>query len=113
MDLKESIYYDRKYHRVTNLLCSFLESGYENISDIDTIKSFVETESFDKKFIGETIEELKQVLALDPFPWEWIKHTANKYPPGKSHESTSDDYYKWVTWMLNTLIEETRKVGKL
>lgn len=66
--------------------------------------------------IKDTIKEGREVLALEPFPWEWVSSVTNKLVYDKEKNEWVEDeelYKKWVSWMLETLEKEGKRVGKL
>jgi hypothetical protein len=115
IDLEEGRKLSNKYEDFLCLLGYFLEDAYLSKAerdDLKTIKNFVDIPTFDNAMIMNTIDEGREILSLNPFPYEWIKSTANRYPFSKSFESTEADYYEWTKWIVDTLEEEAKKVGK-
>ena len=106
MELEKFDYYNDKYPKVSNLLLNFLEDTYyPERKDEDTIRRSVEKWSFE--YIYQTIKEGHEVLALEPFPHDWIGSVMN------AGWKTDDACKKWVNWMIEALEEEGKKVGKL
>lgn len=113
-----------------DLLLSFLEATYldydkpENISDnefaiqrdLATIKKYVE--ELDAQYITKTIKQGREILALEEFPWEWVGDTANRMPISKNFpfkrwdDVKSEDYYEWVTWIIDELEKYAKLAGK-
>ena len=113
MDLNKLDYYDEKYQRMSELLLNFLEDTYyPERTDEDTIKKCIK--KWNIEFIKETIKQGKAVLALDPFPWEWIYSVCGYkslfHILGNSKEAK---YFNWVEWMMKALEEEAKKARKL
>ena len=106
-----------KHHEFTNLLGIFLEHGYrredgENLKDIDAIREYIST--FDIDFIQKGLAQAKEILAMDPFPAEWIENTSgSQLPFDEGLDPTPENYRAWVEWMVKALEEEARKAGKL
>ena len=98
-----------------NLLCTFHEDTYyPERTDKDTIKRFVK--EMDSGSIKDTIKEGKEVLALQPFPHEWVSHVTNKLVYDQKRKKWVEDcelYKKWVKCMIEALEEEGKKQGKL
>jgi hypothetical protein len=107
-------YYNQKYHALSSLLLYFMLDTYlppEESDDLSTIKRFV-AEGLENGDIPDTLQQGREVLQLNPFPYEWIQSTVNRYPPGKSHETTPEDYYVWIKSVLDLLESEAIKAGK-
>ena len=105
-DLKYRKSMNDKYEEFLNLLLTFLEDTYyQERSDDDTIRRFVE--EMDGGSIKDTIKEGREVLALKPFPHDWIGSVMN------AGWKTDNACKKWVTWMLEALEKEGKRVGKL
>ena len=113
MNKTENIKLNAQYYEFSQVLLAYLESTYidEGEKDINTIKRYMG--EFDSEDVQQAIAEGKELLLLDPFPAEWVLSTCNRYPEGKSHETTDEDVYHWVKWMVKALEEEARKAGKL
>ena len=90
---------------------SYRREDGEKLKDIDAIREYVVT--FSAQYVQKGLAQGQEILAMDPFPAEWVMSTCNCYPEGKSHETTDEDYYHWVQWMIRALEEEARRVGKL
>ncbi len=106
----------KKYYDFENLLGSFFLDAtyYPERTDEETIRRFME--EMGEEAVRETIEEGRAVLALDPFPWEWVSHLTNGFPckPGEEKIYTKEYLVKkWVTWMIEALEEEGKRSGKL
>jgi hypothetical protein len=103
---------DKKYQGgLTNLLCYFLDDGYyEDRKDIDTIKRYVSI--FDSEVLQKTLDQGKEVLAMKPFPAEWITDTANR-GLGEIDDNIDKAALIWMQWIVTTLDEEAKKAGKL
>jgi hypothetical protein len=110
-DSKYRKYMRNTYGEVVNLLGTFLEDTYyPERTDEDTIRRFME--EMGEEAVRETIEEGRAVLALDPFPWEWVSGLTNKlvYDPEKNKWVEDAELYKqWVTWMVEALEEELKQ----
>jgi hypothetical protein len=113
MELEERDYYEEKYENFSYLLLKFmLDTYYPERKDEDTIRRFVE--EMCSESIKGTLKEGREILELQPFPWEWVYNVCGylslDYIEGKSKE---EKYFKWVTWMLEALEEEAKRVEKL
>ena len=96
-----------------NLLCTFHEDTYyPERTDKDTIKRFVK--EMDSGSIKDTIKEGKEVLALQPFPHEWVYTVTGYLSLNYIKANTKEEKFKkWVNWMIEALEEEGKKQGKL
>ena len=102
------------YPEMNNLLLYFLADGYlpiEEQDDLKTIQRFVSL--FNTVTITTALKEGKEILTLDPFPWEWICDTANRYPFSGQDYDSKEGYFHWLGWILLTLEAEAKKAGKL
>lgn len=112
--LEEGRAYRKKYSNVSCLLLYFHEDTYLEPQDrngLAVIQTYVSV--FDTEVIEDTLKELKEVLALEKFPAEWVQTTANLFPFNDEKQYNDEGYYKWVQWMLETLKIEAQKAGKL
>ena len=106
-----------KYDSFANLLLTFLEHGYrredgENLKDIDVINEFIK--DYDADFTQQCIVQAKEILAMEPFPEDWICRTSgDRLPFDDYREDTPENYRAWVQWMVKALEEEAQKAGKL
>ncbi len=105
MDLDVFDYYNDIYPKMSNLLLNFLEDTYyPERNDGHTICRSIEEWSVE--YIAQTIKEGRAVLALDPFPWEWVSAVTNKLVYDSEKNKWVEDellYKKWVTWMIESL----------
>ena len=106
MKIKEERYFNDKYGRVGCLLCYFLEDTYFDEGDMAVIEKYVaESEAH---VLQATLDQLEVVLALEPFPADWIMVSI--------FGSGTADPVKCKAWtreMTTALEIEARKVGKL
>ena len=102
-----------KYDEFNNLLAIFLMHGYEeDKKDIDAIREYVS--KFNAEFIKRGLAQAKEVLAMEPFPEDWIcRTTGDRLPFDDYREDTPENYRAWVQWMVKALEEEAQKAGKL
>ncbi len=108
MDIELHNKYRDLFGSLTCLLCYFLDDTYyDDRKNIDTIKRYVSI--FDKEELLKTLNQGKEVLALDPFPTEWILDTVY----GGGEDIVQDRTKKWLTEILELLEEEAKKAGKL
>ncbi|CAL7961848.1 conserved hypothetical protein [Alphaproteobacteria bacterium] len=81
-------------------------------SDQKIIEHYVEV--FCKEDLESTIKQGREVLALEPFPHEWVYNAVEwrslDCVPGDTLE---EKYYNWVKWLLEVLEAEARRAGKL
>ncbi|AIL64776.1 hypothetical protein NOVO_08365 [Rickettsiales bacterium Ac37b] len=118
MDIDQHRFFSNKYDWISCLLGYFLEDTYldlekpENLSpkefgtqlDLGTIKRYIET--FEAKYIMETIKQGREILALEEFPSKWIADTCNfSYP-------TIEEHKEWVTWVIDELEKHAKIAGK-
>jgi hypothetical protein len=64
--------------------------------------------------IQQIIEEGHKVLAMEPFPWEWVRSMSGLLiydEDTKKLVENSDLYHKWLTKILFIFEEETKKTG--
>lgn len=103
-----------QYDWVSCLLLYFLEDTYlppETRDDTNTIKRFIS--EFDSEYLNLTITQGREVLAMDPFPHDWISNTTNLLVYDQEKKEWVDDpklYKEWVSWILQTLEEEAKSV---
>ena len=103
-----------KYSKFENLLLSFEETSYENMSDYKTIELFVE-EAHKNSILG-AIKQGKELLALpaDKFPADWVIDITQG---GRNLSKLGIHGYPgqrgWVKWMVEELEKEAKKQGKL
>ena len=81
--------------------------------DKDVIKESALIDS--AECIRITLEEGKEVLAMEPFPWEWICDIVGTYwdKDNKVFIEEPKFYYDWLAKILAILEEEAKKQGKL
>ena len=108
-------YYQDIYEYFSSLLFYFYYDGcYPGRKDKDTIERYVK--EHEKWKISQTLKEGREILELQPFPWEWVSGVTNKLVYDKEKKEWVEDevlYKKWVTWMIEALEEEGKKAGKL
>ena len=118
------LYYVSTYKELDNLLAYVSERQ----TDLEAIREYIANEydtvelaksegrEIDYDTIPQCIKEGKEVLKLQPFPWEWIRSSSNRYPFNKKYpwgvQPTSEEYQEWIKWLLDTLEEEAIKAGK-
>ena len=119
-------YYEAKYEEFDHLLGVYFALGYhwgptdEKViqqylqDEGDTIKKVRRKEEKIKVLIlEECLKEGREVLKLDPFPFDWIMNSANRALTNIEGDSRESKCRKWVTWILDTLEKEAKKQGKL
>lgn len=87
---------------------------YKEKKDEETILRYITT--LDPESIADCLKEGREVLELNPFPWEWVCSSANGFGYTSGEENSYSDEElckKWVTSVLNILEEEAKKAGKL
>ena len=105
-------HFDQTYNNFFQILAYFLEGGYLEESEDETIKRFCSVR--DKDRIEKAIKEGKEVLKLEPFPWEWISDTAHIFLDQikritknrkftKEEENNSEDVKEWTKWVIKAL----------
>lgn len=88
-----------RYYKITSFLCSFMEDvmatdGVEGKSDREVVEAHVQRCPESSK---EALEQSKDVLREDPFPWEEIRDITNRY---FRNEKEARDWFITVTKML-------------
>ena len=113
MDLEKRKYYNNKYENLAELLGSFLFATYDlNETDEETIRKHVLL--YDSESIKDTLKEGKEVLALKPFPHEWVYAVTGYLSLDRIKADTKEEKFKkWVSWMMEALEKEGKKQGKL
>jgi hypothetical protein len=80
--------------------------------DLITINKFVNI--IDKECIHYAIKQGKEVVAMEPFPSEWVSDVVNRFPFNLDYHNTKDqDYKEWLQWLLDNLEIEAKKAGKI
>lgn len=104
-----------KYNCFASLLLEFYLC-YKRL-DEDTLdkcmKTYIKRFKNNIKEIQDTILEGRKILALEPFPWEWVTDTCNSYPYGDPTKNTKEDCYLWVKWFIDLLEEKAIAAGVL
>lgn len=119
------LYYVSQYKELDNLLAYISQKEI----DSEAIKKYIECEydtvelaksegreiSYDT--IPQCIKEGREVLKLKPFPWEWIRSSANGigyYTPEEANIYSKEELAKrWLTFIIDALEKEAIKAGKL
>jgi hypothetical protein len=99
-----------RYEDFGSLLCYFHTKGK---TDAEIIKIFVNVPTFSAESIKKTIEEAKEVLNLNPFPYEWIYLDCGYKSLDHYSGEPGERYYKWTKWIVEVLEEEAKKAGKI
>ena len=88
---------------------------YDKYTDKDIILKMAQKDS--SEIIKRTLKEGKQVLEMEPFPWEWVAETyyggVYDTTKGKWVFDDPDLYKKWLKDMLQILEGEAKKQRKL
>lgn len=90
-------------------------ADYDTTNEDKIIESFVNYYQ-DKKDIVRILTEGRQVLALEPFPWEWVQSAYESRVFDAEIGKWVEDpviYHKWLQGILLKLEEEAKKQGKL
>ena len=120
----------KKYEEFHSVFLSrFILAGYEKKTDLETIKEYIKYEydtvelaksegrEIDYDTIPQCIKEGREVLKLKPFPWEWIRSSANGigyYTPEEANIYSKEELAKrWLTSIIDALEKEAIKAGKL
>lgn len=94
-------------YKIINLLLHLSPEcvDYKTTTEQKVIEDFVN--SFSKQSIAVTLKEGKEVLAMDPFPWEWIEQMM--YTAFNDEEDAKNTLID----ILKMLEAEAKKQGKL
>ncbi len=119
------LYYVDQYKEFDNLLAYLSERK----TDLEAIQDYITNEydtvelaksegrEIDYDTIPQCLKEGREVLELQPFPWEWIRSSANGigcYTPEDAEIYSKEELAKrWVTWIIDTLEKEAIKAGKI
>ena len=119
------LYYVDQYKEFDNLLAYLSERK----TDLEAIQDYITNEydtvelaksegrEIDYDTIPQCLKEGREVLELQPFPWEWIQISSNRYPFNKKYpwgmSPTSEEYHEWIEWIIDTLEKEAIKAGKI
>ena len=106
----------KKFKYIDSYLLAFSPEliDYKSVTESEIIKNVVNSCSI--KFIQITIEEGKEVLAMEPFPWEWLCNMRGYYSCDTRTFKMIEDqgfYYDWLAKVLAMLEDEAKKHGKL
>ena len=97
------------------LLLYFDPNDYEiDTTDKDIVNIMVS--DFENITVTKVLQEGQEVLAMDPFPWEWVQDVSQTLVYDEQKKQWVEDpiiYKKWLTKILTMLQEEAIKVGKL
>jgi len=112
--MSENILYSEKFSSINCLLCYF-DDYDSNGTDAGSIAKFIEENpSFT---IQSAINQGKQLLTLQDFPYRQIGIISNRLPgirPSLEHsEPTRENYYNWIKWIIEKLEKEAKRYGKL
>ena len=88
----------------------------EIIPDDELVQmAFKDLEGYGKQGIIDTIEEVREVLAMEPFPWEWVEELIDAQAHNEQGEwaEGAEDYKWWLTKIINKFEFEAKLQGKL
>lgn len=103
-------------YKLSNLLLylSAESVDYSISTEEEVLEDFVRR--FSAEGINLTITEGRQVLAMEPFPWEWVAETRGYYSCEIETKELIEDpefYKNWLQDVLLKLENEAKKQGKL
>ena len=101
--------YSNKYRNFEWILYEFLEDTYldsDKRDDIKTIQRFCRNRRI--AVLKSAIHEGKEVLKLEPFPWEWVADVCNYFPFNDPKNDSESGYKKWIKWIIDEIENEVK-----
>jgi len=98
-----------KYREFKQVLFHFLEDTYldsDKRGDVKTIQRFCKNRRINR--LKQTIQEGKEILLLNPFPWEWVADVCNYFPFNDPKNVSESGYKKWVKWIIAEIEKEVK-----
>jgi hypothetical protein len=106
----------KKMNFMEGYLLAFNPNVHEYKNEEGAINKFLINPLLNKEDIEELLQEGQEVLAMDPFPWEWIEKVTNRLVFDKEKNDWVDDpkiYKLWLEEILSKLAIEAKILGKL
>jgi len=104
----------KHFHQLMNFLLVFEEGkGYGKTTPEEMIEEFVRQPDCSREDILEIIKEGKELLAMNPFPVEWVESVTNGRKATGSHEYSSvniDGYKDYIKYLIEQLEKELATV---
>jgi hypothetical protein len=88
---------------------------YDKTTEKEIISELIQ-EYKDANGIKNILAEGREVLTMNPFPWEWVQSISQTLVYDEVSQKWVEDpilYHQWLEKVLNTLEAEAKKQGKL